>query len=169
VRSDVETHEHDVRLGKVKKTMSFADSLAFIRLREPTVSSGQKIDVNFDEYRFDWTQFAEAVSATTLKRTAEQVALYSFATAVVVQKDFGTDHYKRVLSSVADLETHFPVDAEIYVFVKENPPIPLETLKARTKSENVSNIVDRAQIVTLLTRELSAGMKPQSLGFVRWR
>jgi len=141
---------------------AYAQILYYHRLK-PTgrvtydCSSGQKIDVNFDEYRFDWTQFAEAISATTLKRTAEQVALYSFATAVVVQKDFGTDHYKRVLSSVADLEAHFPLDAEIYVFVKENPPIPLEILKARTKSENVSNIVDRAQIVTLLTRELGAG------------
>jgi hypothetical protein len=77
------------------------------------------------------------------------LAQYSFATAVVVQKDFGTDHYKRVLSSVADLETHFAVDAEIYVYLVENPPIPLEVLKAKTKAERVSNV---APVIDVLTR-----------------
>jgi hypothetical protein len=120
-------------------------------------SSGQKIDVNLDQYRFDWNQFADEVSAATPAKTAEQLALYSFVTAVVVHKDFGTDHYKRVLSSVADLETHFPLDAEIYVYLTNNPPVPLEVLKAKTKNENISNIVDEAQIVNLLTTELGAG------------
>jgi peptidase C10-like protein len=117
-------------------------------------SSGQKVDIDLDAYRFDWNQFADEISAATPKKAAEQLAQYSFATAVVVQKDFGTDHYKRVLSSVADLETHFAVDAEIYVYLVENPPIPLEALKAKTRSENISNMVDKAQIVTLLTKEL---------------
>lgn len=80
-------------------------------------SSGQQIDVNLDQYRFDWDHFADAVSANTAKSTVEQMARFSFATAAVVRKDFGTGHYKRVLSSVADLETHFAVDAEIYVLV----------------------------------------------------
>jgi hypothetical protein len=35
----------------------------------------------------------------------------------VFQKDFGTDHYKRVLSSVADLEAHFAVDARHQIFI----------------------------------------------------
>jgi hypothetical protein len=120
-------------------------------------SSGQKIDVNLDAYTFDWNQFADDVSVATPKNAAEQMARYSFATAAVVQKDFGTDHYKRVLSSVADLESHFAVDAEIWVYLTENPPVPLEVLKAKTRNENISNIVDKAQIVTLLTKELSAG------------
>jgi hypothetical protein len=97
------------------------------------------------------------VGPTTPKNTVEQLAQFSFATAAVVRKDFGTDRYKRVLSSVADLEAHFPVDAEIYVYLIDNPPIPLETLKDRTRSENVSNLVDKAQIVALLTTELGAG------------
>jgi hypothetical protein len=119
-------------------------------------SSGQKIDVNLDAYRFDWNQFAYEVSVATSKKAAEQLAQYSFATAVVVHKDFGTDHYKRVLSSVADLETHFAVDAEIWVYLIEHPPVPLEVLKAKTRNENISNIVDKAQIVRLLTTELGA-------------
>jgi hypothetical protein len=79
------------------------------------------------------------------------------ASAAVVRKDFGTGHYRRVLSSVADLETHFAVEAEIYVYLIENPPIPLEILKEKTRSENISNVVDKVQIAALLTTELSAG------------
>jgi len=141
---------------------AYAQILYYHRLK-PTgrvtydCSSGQKIDVNLDAYKFDWSQFVDEVRAATPKKTAEQLALYSFATAAVVQKDFGTDHYKRVLSSVADLESHFAVDAEICVFLAENPPIPLEVLKEKTRDENVTNRVDKAQIIELLTRELGAG------------
>ncbi len=120
-------------------------------------SSGQKIDVNLDAYQFDWSQFVDEVSAATPKKAADQLGLFSFATAAVIQKDFGTDHYKRLLSSVADLESHFAVDAAIWVYLIENPPIPLEVLKAKTKGENVSNIVNKVQIVTLLSTELGAG------------
>jgi hypothetical protein len=141
---------------------AYAQILYYHRLK-PTgrvtyeCSSGHKIDVNLDQYRFDWNKFAGSVTAATPQETVEQLAQYSFATAAVVRKDFGTGSYRRVLSSVADLEAHFPVDAEIYVYVIENPPIPLDVLKARVSSENISNAVDKAQIVALLTTELGAG------------
>jgi hypothetical protein len=141
---------------------AYAQILYYHRLK-PTgrvtydCSSGQRIDVDLGAYRFDWSQFVDEVSATTPKKAAEQLAQYSFATAAIVQKDFGTDRYKRVLSSVADLESHFAVDAEIYVYLVDNPPVPLEVLKAKTRSENISNLVDKAQIVALLTKELGAG------------
>jgi hypothetical protein len=141
---------------------AYAQILYYHRLK-PTgrvtyeCSSGHKIDLNLDQYRFDFNQFADSVTAATPKETVEQLARYSFATAAVVRKDFGTGSYRRVLSSVADLETHFAVDAEIYVYLIENPPIPLEILKAKTSSENISNLVDKAQIVSLLTKEVGAG------------
>jgi hypothetical protein len=141
---------------------AYAQILYYHRLK-PTgrvsydCSSGQKININLDEYRFDWNQFADIVTAATPKGTVEQMAQFSYATAVVVHKDFGTDRYRRLLSSVADLEAHFPVDAEIYVYLKDNPPISLAELTAKTRSENISNVVNKAQIVTLLTTELDAG------------
>jgi hypothetical protein len=140
---------------------AYAQILYYHRLK-PTgrvsynCSSGQRIDINLDQFRFDWSQFADAVTAATPKKTVEQLAQFSYATAVVVHKDFGTDRYKRLLSSVADLEAHFPVDAEIYVYLKENPPISLTELAAKTRSENISNVVNQAQIVTLLATELNA-------------
>lgn len=117
-------------------------------------SPGRKIDVDLSRYQFDWAQFTDLVTAFTPKETTEQLARFSFATAVAVRKDFGTDHYKRVLSSVADLESHFAVDAEIYVHVGKNAPFTLEQLAARTRSEGISNVVDHAQIAAILMKEL---------------
>jgi hypothetical protein len=117
-------------------------------------ASGAKIDVDLDQYQFDWNQFVDTVTAATPKQVTEQLARFSFAAAVVVRKDFGTESYKRVLSSVADLESHYALDAEIYVHLGANPPVSLADLAARTRSENVSNVVDQAQIVGLLTGEL---------------
>lgn len=141
---------------------AYAQILYYHRLK-PTgrvtydCSSGQKIDLNLDQYQFDWNLFANEISANTPQKTSEQVAHYCFATASVVRKDSGSSNYsRRSLSSVLDIGAHFAVDAEIYVYLIENPPIPIEVLAARTRNEGVSNVVNKAQIVTLLTTELDA-------------
>lgn len=141
---------------------AYAQILFFHRLK-PTgrvryeCSPGHKVDVDLDQYRFDWEQFPNEINDQTPKASAEQLARYSFATAVVVRKDFGTGGYKRLLNSVEDLEAHFPVDAEIFVHLADKLPINPADLAAKMRTEKITNIIDQAQIVTLLTTELAAG------------
>jgi hypothetical protein len=60
---------------------AYAQILYYHRLK-PTgrvsydCSSGQKININLDEYRFDWNQFADIVTAATPKGTVEQMAQF---------------------------------------------------------------------------------------------
>lgn len=120
-------------------------------------SSGYKVNVDLDQYQFDWEQFPDEITEKTSKTDVEQLARYSFATAVAVRKDFGTGGYKRLLNSVDDLEAHFPVDARIYVYLVEELPISQAELAIKLRAEKITNLVDRMQIVTLLTNELTAG------------
>src|SRR5262245_10529370 len=70
---------------------AYAQILYYHRLK-PTgrvtyeCSSGHKIDVNLDQYPFDWNKFAGSVTPATPQETVEQLAQYSFATAAVVRK-----------------------------------------------------------------------------------
>lgn len=140
---------------------AYAQILYFHRLK-PTgrvryeCTSGYKVDVDLDQYRFDWEQFPNEITEQTPKIGSEQLALYSFATAVAVRKDFGTGGYKRLLNSVDDLEAHFPVDAEIYVHLGEKLPLTPAVLTGKLRSEKITNLIDRTQIVGLLQSELAA-------------
>jgi CubicO group peptidase (beta-lactamase class C family) len=115
------------------------------------------VDVDLDQYRFDWDQFPDAITANTPQADVKQLARYSFATAAVVRKDFGTSGYKRLLNSVDDLEAHFAVDAEIYVHLADKLPLSPTDLTAKLRAERITNLIDQAQIITLLTTELAAG------------
>lgn len=139
---------------------AFAQILYFHRLKP----SGQvryecasgKVDLDLDKLQFDWAQFPEEISARTTKESVEMAARYSFATAAVVRKDFGTGGYKRLLNAADDLEAHFPVDAEIYVQRTEQLPIGSADLQAKLRAERITNLIDRAQVITLLKKELGA-------------
>lgn len=141
---------------------AYAQILFFHRLK-PTgrvryeCSPGFKVDVDLDQYQFDWSQFPNEITSQTPKTGVEQLALYSFATAVAVRKDFGTGGYKRLLNSVEDLEAHFAVDAEIYVRLADKLPLSPADLAAKLQTERITNIIGQTQIVTLLTTELGAG------------
>lgn len=139
---------------------AYAQILFFHRLA-PTgrvryqCSSGHEVDVDLGAYHFDWTRFPKVITAATPTESLEQVARYSFATAVAVRKDFGTGGYRRLLNSVADLETHFPVSARIYVHLAERLPVARTEVMAKLRTESVTNLVDRIQIVSLLRGELA--------------
>lgn len=140
---------------------AYAQILYYHRLRPAgqvryQCSPGQQIDVDLDAFRFDWSRFADEIGPGTSPATVEELARYSFATAVTVRKDFGTGGYKRLLNSVDDLEAHFPVEAEIYVHLGDKLPLNPTELAAKLRSERVTNLVDRAQIVSLLEREIGA-------------
>ena len=140
---------------------AYAQILFFHRLK-PTgralydCASGQKIDIDLDRYQFDFERFPKRVAPDAPVAESEQVALYSFAVAAAVKKDFGTSGYKRLLNSVEDLEKHFAVDAEIYVHLGEKLPLDPTDLKRKLQSEKITNVIDRAQIVKLLESELAA-------------
>lgn len=119
--------------------------------------SGYKVNVDLDQFSFDLNRFPNEVTSQTSKSDAEQLALYSFATAVAVRKDFGTGGYKRLLNSVEDLETHFPVDAEIYVSLADKLPLNPADVDLKLKAERITHRIDRDGIVALLTKELAAG------------
>jgi len=119
-------------------------------------SSGFKVDADLAQFQFDWSQFPNEITGQTPKTGAEQLALYSFATAVAVRKDFGTGGYRRLLNSVDDLEAHFPVDAEIHVHLGKKLPLSPAELATKLRSEKITNLIDRAQIVPLLQTELAA-------------
>lgn len=152
------TPDHD-RVGCW--STAYAQILFFHRLSpigraQYECSSGRKVDVDLSQYRFDWSRFPNEITADTPKEGVDQLALYSFATAVVVRKDFGTGGYKRLLNSVEDLEAHFPVDADIHVHLGDRVPFGPAELAATMKSERITNVIDRAQIVPLLQGELAA-------------
>lgn len=119
-------------------------------------SSGQKIDIDLDQYQFDFARFPNRIAPDAPLAESEQVALYSFAVAAVVKKDFGTGGYKRLLNSVEDLEKHFSVDAEIYVHLGDKLPLEPVDLKRKLQGEKITNVIDRQQIVKLLETELGA-------------
>lgn len=120
-------------------------------------ANGRLVDVDLDQYRFDWAQFPDSITQATPRTAAEQVARYSFATAVVVRKDFGTSGYKRLLNSVTDLETHFPVEARIHVHLGDKLPLGRAELEVKLRAERVDHLIDRQGIINLLTREVAEG------------
>lgn len=119
--------------------------------------SGYKVNVDLDQFRFDLNRFPNEITTQTSKSDAEQLARYSFATAVAVRKDFGTGGYKRLLNSVEDLEAHFPVDAEIYVSLADKLPFSPADVALKLKAEKITNRIDKDGINALLTKELAAG------------
>jgi hypothetical protein len=141
---------------------AFAQILFYHRLKPSgrvhyECASGRKVDVDLSQFEFDWAQFPNEISELTSKESAEQSARYSFATAVVVRKDFGTGGYKRLLNVVDDLESHFPVDAEIYVQLSDKLSDKHTELGSKLRAEKITNLIERTQVVTLLTKELAAG------------
>jgi hypothetical protein len=140
---------------------AYAQILYYHRLQPTGVvryecTSGEKIEADLGKQPFDWNLFRNSISAGTPNASAEEMARYSFATAVAVRKDFGTGGYKRLLNSVEDLEAHFNVDAEIYVCPGEKVPMPPDVLAAKLRSEKITNLIERAAIVELLTKEIAA-------------
>ena len=120
-------------------------------------TSGRKVDVDLGLYSFDWEQFPNEITEQTPQAAADQLARYSFATALAVRKDFGTGGYKRLLNSADDLEAHFPVEARIYFHLADKLPFSHSELVAKLNHEKIYNSVDRAEIVSLLSTELVAG------------
>lgn len=140
---------------------AYAQILYYHRLRpfgqvEYESSGGQRIKENLDTFRFDWDQFVDDVTVKTPKGSVEQLARYSYATAVVVRKDFGTGRYKRLLNSVEDLEAHFDVNAEIYVHLGDRLPLSPQEITTKLRAERVTNLVDQAGVVRILEKELAA-------------
>lgn len=78
-----------------------------------------KIDEDFSEHKFDWTSFVKEVNNTTSAKSLDEVALYSYYTATVLQKDFGSNFYNTKLPPVDKLEKHYKVSIREYISLRK--------------------------------------------------
>jgi hypothetical protein len=80
-------------------------------------SEGYQINENLESYKFEWNQFVKNIDDATSKESLVQVAKYSYFTAVVIQKDFGTGSYIMADQTYKKvLEKHFRCIVKEYYF-----------------------------------------------------
>jgi stress-induced morphogen len=80
---------------------------------------GIKINENLESYKFNWNLFVDKIESNTSQESIEQVAKYSYFTATVMQKDFGTGHHvlKNGFQDYKDiLQAHFKCQVNVYQF-----------------------------------------------------
>ncbi len=77
---------------------------------------GYHISEDFDSHTFDWRLFTnQLVAGSTPVESIDEVALYSYYTSVVIEKDFGTGTYVLGHSARADaLEDHYDCTTEYH-------------------------------------------------------
>ncbi len=80
-------------------------------------SKGYIVEENFDNYVFDWDKFIDALTVDTDQQSIEQVALYGYLIACIVQKDFGTGRYMKKMHK-KQLQEHFNCKVNEYVRYK---------------------------------------------------
>lgn len=73
------------------------------------------ISENLNSFNFDWSKFVNKVDSSTPTESLNQVAKYSYYTAIVIQKDFSTGSYVIGSGEIRDqLEEHYDVDVVYY-------------------------------------------------------
>ncbi|HOP04568.1 MAG TPA: C10 family peptidase [Tenuifilaceae bacterium] len=58
-------------------------------------SKGHEINENFDEHKFNWELFQPVLNDETPEESANEMALYSYYIASMVEKNFGTGSYQK--------------------------------------------------------------------------
>ncbi|GAB3698958.1 hypothetical protein GCM10027592_24520 [Spirosoma flavus] len=119
-------------------------------------SKGYVIRDTLSKHPFSWDQFAPKIDSTTPAVAQNNIALFSYLTAEAIRKDFGTGHYLELVNPVGQIEKHFPCKAEFYVSFTEPIPLSQDQLAAISRQENIQNVVQRADVVKLIRREIDA-------------
>ncbi|GJM07960.1 MAG: hypothetical protein DHS20C11_02360 [Lysobacteraceae bacterium] len=80
-------------------------------------STGYVVEEDLDAYNFDFSKFTSEINELSDEDTIDQMAMYNYFTAAVVQKDFGTGNGSILHKTEvgAYLKKHFGVDANWYV------------------------------------------------------
>jgi hypothetical protein len=82
-------------------------------------TEGYKIIENLNSYKFNWDLFVNKINDNTIKESIDQVAKYSYYTAVVMQKDFGIGgHVLKGNNFKNLLESHFDCKVNEYQFLE---------------------------------------------------
>ena len=82
-----------------------------------TLSNKGKIMINIDTVHFSSKIFPEKLNKKTSQKLVNDVAMYSFCTAVIITKDFGTGGYKEPMSAInLILEKHFDCKVNYYEY-----------------------------------------------------
>ncbi len=83
-----------------------------------TCSKGYEIDENLSDFTIIWDNFADQIKKDTPDSISQQIAEYCYASALVVQKDFGRGRYMTMMPSKKIIEKHLPVKAQLYLQYK---------------------------------------------------
>lgn len=100
--------------------------------KEYTTKKGHHINVNYDEHNFDWGLFVNYVNDSTPQNKVDELALYRFYLATVVEKNFGNGSYQKTFHK-SQIKEHFNCK------VKEKPGYKTFLLSRR----KVRNIIVR--------------------------
>lgn len=79
-------------------------------VKEYVTSKGHEIKENFDNHQFNWELFKPVLNDDTPEESANEMALYSYYIASIVEKNFGTGSYQKKFHK-KQLKKHF--DAKI--------------------------------------------------------
>jgi Peptidase C10 family len=84
-----------------------------------TLSNNNKIRINIDTVHFNSKFFPEKLNKETSQELVNDVAMYSFCTAAIITKDFGTGGYKEPMSTInVILEKHFDCKVNYYEYMQ---------------------------------------------------
>lgn len=74
--------------------------------KEYTTKKGHHIKVNYDGYDFNWDLFVNHVDDNTPQENVDELALYRYYVATVVEKNFGNGSYQKTFHK-KQLKKHF--------------------------------------------------------------
>lgn len=75
---------------------------------------GYKIYENLNNHKFDWTKFRNEITDSTSQDIINEISLYCYSIATIVQKDFGTGRYITKLPPIKNIEQQLDVNAKLY-------------------------------------------------------
>jgi len=81
-------------------------------------SKGYKIYENLNNQKFDWTKFRNEITDSTSQDIINEISLYCYYIATIVQKDFGKGRYITKLPPIKNIEQQLNVHAKLYANYK---------------------------------------------------
>jgi hypothetical protein len=82
-----------------------------------TISKGDNIKLNIDTVSYSSRKFPETLNEKTTQNLINDVAIYGFCVATIIQKNFGVGNYVLPMSTVNTLlETHFDCKVNYYEY-----------------------------------------------------
>ena len=74
--------------------------------KEYTTIKGHEIKENYSDHTFNWDLFVNIINENTLEEFVDEVALYKYYVATVVEKNFGNGSYQKTFHK-SQIKKHF--------------------------------------------------------------